>query len=150
MCIIQLHSACLLNTCTVRVNKSIQFRIAPQDLPCTIHICSLREPFKQRMVRYINTTLLSFLQVVCVCPYSQPNPSFLHSSGHFPPSVATFCNPIHSYLNRHPAARFPNQITQSTQMCHCASQVYGESSPGKLGESSFRKKYFHTLTFSIT
>lgn len=90
---------------------------------------------------------------LCVCPYRQPNPGFLHSSVHFPPSVmllAAFCNQVHSYFNQHPAAHFPNQIIQNTQMCHCAFWGYGENSPGKLWESSFPKKYFHMHTFSVT
>ena len=145
MCIIELHSACLPHT--VCVKKPLQFRTTPQDLHCTIHICSLQEPFTQSSRFNISIQRCyhscMWCVYVCVCPYIQPNPSFHHSSSHFPSHCSHIQQPpVPSYVNRHPAARFPNQIRQNAQMCHCASQVYREKPPGKLWESSFNGEIF--------
>lgn len=76
-----------------------------------------------------------------------------HGSCPLPSSVmplAIFCIQVYSYLNRHPAACFPNQIIQNTDVSSCILGLQRANSPGKLWKSSFSKKYFHLHTFLVT
>lgn len=94
---------------------------------------------------------LQHCYVFCVCV--SHTHSQTHGSCPLPSSVmplATFCIQVYSYLNRHPAARFPHQIIQDTQMCRCILGFQKERSSGKLWKSSFSKKYFHVHTFLVT
>lgn len=63
--------------------------------------------------------------------------------------LATFCNQAHSYLTQHPAAPFPNQIMQNTQMCYCVSWGYGEISPGKLWNPALARNIFTCTRFLL-
>lgn len=88
---------------------------------------------------------------MCVCvwhTHSQTHGSCPLPSSSMP--LATFCIQVYPYLNRHPAAYFPHQIIQITQMCRCILGLQREHSSGKLWKASFSKKYFHVHTFSVT